>query len=216
MSEHPPRLSSPSVQGSTAMTAGWRELRSAAISATRWGWPVVPGTYLGADRHWHGRDTAMRLCPIQDTWQDTPVTDPKRAEEIWGQQPYGVLLVCGRGVDVLELPHRMRGLLCALAPGGPVVPVAATGAPPRFLVFTATGPGTLAGDLTLAKVRLHGAGAWVALPPTTVGFLFPQRWWTAPPEHGRTRLRPAQPVQDVLVDALLASGLGTGTDDDEE
>jgi hypothetical protein len=198
---------------SPAMTVAWIELRSAALNAVGWGWAVTPGTYLGADRHWHGRDNAQGLCPIQDTWRDTPLTTPERAEEIWSQHPYSVLLVCGLGVDVLELPHRMRELLPALPDG---VPIASTGAPRRWLVFTATGLPTLSPDLDVAGVRCHGAGAWVALPPTTVQFLTPQRWWTgAPRERGITVLPAAEQVQQVLVEALLASGIGTGPDDDE-
>ena len=72
--------------GRTGMTVAWRELRRAAVSAARRGWPVVPGTYLGADRHWHGRDTARRLCPISDIWQNAPVIDPDHAEEIWTRE----------------------------------------------------------------------------------------------------------------------------------
>lgn len=29
----------------STMTLEWLELRNAAVSATRWGWPVVPGTF---------------------------------------------------------------------------------------------------------------------------------------------------------------------------
>lgn len=210
MSEHLPTVSP------TTMTVGWRQLRSAALSALRWGWPITPGAHLGPDRRWHGCQDARWLCPIQDNWQHTPLTTAEQVEQIWSQAPYGVLLVCGQGVDVLELPHRMWGLLSALAPGDPVVPIAETGVPPRFLVFTASGPGTLWGDLALTRVRLHAAGAWVALPPTHVHFLTPQRWWNPPPDRESPQLRPAQQVQEVLVTALLASGLGTGTDDDED
>ena len=196
--------------GRTGMTVAWRELRRAAVSAARRGWPVVPGTYLGADRHWHGRDTARRLCPISDIWQNAPVIDPDHAEEIWTWEPYGVLLVCGRGVDVLELPHRMCELLPA--PEVPQVPVAATGPPPRWLLFTATGSGSLSCDLNLARVRLREAGAWVALPPTPVADMFTTRW-TKPPQHDTTRLPTADEVQHALFNALLRSGLGTGSDD---
>jgi hypothetical protein len=64
---------------SSTMTVGWVELRRAAVSATRRGWPVAPGTFLGSDRHWHGRDEAKALCPVEDTWRSAPVTDPDRA-----------------------------------------------------------------------------------------------------------------------------------------
>jgi Bifunctional DNA primase/polymerase, N-terminal len=197
------------------MTVAWKELRSAALSATRWGWPVVPGTFLGADRRWHGRHDAQALGPLQDTWHQAPVTDPAQAQQIWSQAPYGVLLVCGQGVSVLELPYRMIELLPALTSGGPVVPVVVAGSPARFLVFTATDSDTLLPEWILAGVRLHGAGAWMALPPTSTELALIQRWWTRPAE-GPVRLRPAQGVQQVLLAALLRSGLGIRPGDDEE
>jgi hypothetical protein len=140
------------------MTVGWMDLRSAALSAIRRGSPVTPGTFLSTDRRWHGREEARMLGPIQNSWQDTPITDPAHAQEIWSQQPYSVLLVCGRGVDVLELPHRVFGLLPA--PEVPQVPLAATPPPPAVgLLFTATGSGALSGELASVGVRLHTAGA---------------------------------------------------------
>jgi bifunctional DNA primase/polymerase-like protein len=195
------------------MTVTWTQLRWAALSATRWGWPVTPGTFLGADRRWHGRGDAQALGPVQDTWRQAPVSDPAQAEEIWSQAPYGVLLVCGQGVTVLELPSWFIGLLPALQSGEPVVPVVVTGSPPRFLVFTATDSDALLPELILAGVRLHGAGAWVALPPTSTERVLIQRWWTRPGE-GPPRLCPVTGVQRLLLAALLGSGLGIG--DDEE
>lgn len=201
------------------MTVAWRELRWAALSATRWGWPVTPGTFLGADRRWHGRGDAQALGPVQDMWRQAPVCDPARVEEIWTRAPYGVLLVCGQAVTVLELPSRFIGLLPALQPGlrsgESVVPVVVTGSPPRFLVFTATDSDVLLPELILAGVRLHGAGAWVALPPTSTELVLIQRWWTRPVE-GQPRLCPGTGVQRLLLAALLDSGLGTGQSDDDD
>jgi Bifunctional DNA primase/polymerase, N-terminal len=200
----------------TALTVGWIELRDAALNATRWGWPITPGTFLGTDRRWHGREDATGLGPISDTWRDTPITDPAHAQAIWSQQPYGVLLVCGRGVDVLELPHRVFGLLPA--PEVEQVPLAATATPPRrWLLFTATGSGALSSELAQAKVRLHTAGTWVALPPTTVEFLSPQRWLQPPPQNPSTRrLRTTDEVQHGLLTLLLRSGPSRRANDDEQ
>jgi Bifunctional DNA primase/polymerase, N-terminal len=185
------------------MTVGCRELRRAALGALGWGWPITAGTYLGADRRWQGRRDAQGLCPVSEAWQQDPLTTPEQAEEIWGQHPYGVLLVCGQGVDVLELPLRMMGQLGALTGGGPV---ALTGSPPRFLVFTSTDV-----DLLLPAVRgvrLHGAGSWVALPPTATELVLAQRWWTTPLAG-----QPLLPTQ-VVLDALHSAG--TGWPDDEQ
>lgn len=59
------------------MTVAWLDSRNAALSVTRRGWPVVPGTSLGADRHlrqvdWAGMRLGMNwgqtgpLMPISD------------------------------------------------------------------------------------------------------------------------------------------------------
>lgn len=197
----------------TTMTVDGKELRAAAVRALRWGWPVTPGTFLGAEGLWRGREGAMRLCPLEDAWQEAPVTTPERVEEVWSRQPYGVLLVCGRGVDVLELPYRMRELLGA--PELAQVPVAVTGFPPRWLLFTATGSNNLSADLDLARVRLHGAGSWVALPPTVVAPLCTARW-IEPPQHNTVGLIIAEEVQHALLQVLLRSGVGTGPGDDDD
>jgi hypothetical protein len=151
------------------------------------------------------------LSPISATWRDSPVTDPAEAYEVWCEHPYGVLLVCGRGVDVLELPQRLRGLLAF--PEVPWVPLAMTAPPVRWLLFTATGSGALSGELSQVGMRLHGVGAWVALPPTAVEFLFPQRWLEPPPPGGTGRLRTADEMQHALLTVLLTSRLTIGSGD---
>jgi hypothetical protein len=47
------------MRGAVVTTTTWLDLRDAALGATRRGWPVTPGTYLGTDRRWHGRDNAQ-------------------------------------------------------------------------------------------------------------------------------------------------------------
>ena len=195
------------------MTLGWKALRDAAASATRWGWPVMPGTFLGADQRWYGREGATRLCPIEDIWVEAPVTDRVEAYEVWSENPYGVLLVCGRGVDVLELPEELGWLLPA--PKVPQAPLAVSSPPRQWLLFTATGSGHLSGELARAGVRLHTAGAWVALPPTPVEPMSPQRW-LAPPQLSTDGLPDTEKVQHALLTALLRSGLGPGPGDDDE
>jgi Bifunctional DNA primase/polymerase, N-terminal len=197
----------------TEITLRWKALRDAAVRATRWGWPVIPGTFLGANQRWYGRDDARMLCPIEDTWVEAPVTDRVEAYEVWSEHPYGLLLVCGRGVDALELPEELGALLpdAALAQ----LPVAVRPPIPRWLLFTATGSGVLSGALAQAGVHLHTAGSWVALPPTTVEYLSPQRWLT-PPQPSTDGLRDTETVQHALLTALLRSGLGTGPGEDDE
>ncbi|MGB6163709.1 MAG: hypothetical protein WBF75_14285 [Pseudonocardiaceae bacterium] len=163
------------MKGAVVTTTTWLDLRDAALGATRRGWPVTPGTYLGTDRRWHGRDNTQTLCPIQDTWADTPITDPTQAGDTWTHAPYGVLLVCGHTVAVLDLPI--------------------TKADPET---------TLSPRLAQAGVRLYGAsgtGAWVALPPTTTGVVLVQRWFTSPAKN-QTRLPHTAWVQQILLTAL--------------
>jgi bifunctional DNA primase/polymerase-like protein len=155
----------------TGAGVAWMEVRDAAVSAVRRGWPVVPGVCRPDDLGF------SRVCPLDDTWDSAPITDPEHAEEIWtARRHVGVLLVCGRGVDALEVPFRVAEVLSAL--GLPVLgerglraPIATAPAPSRWLLFVATGSGTLWPELAAVSVRLRGIGQWVALPPTTLGGL---------------------------------------------
>jgi Bifunctional DNA primase/polymerase, N-terminal len=192
------------------MTTAWMELRNAALGAIRRGWPVTPGTYLGPEGRWCGRQGATMLGPVWECWQNTQVTDPAHCYETWSEHPYGVLLVCGRGVDVLELPPRSQALL--RAPEVPRVPIVAAVRPARWLLLTATGSRVIAGDLVVAKARLHTRGEWVALPPTTTApFLAPQHWIQPPPRRLTQRLPTADEVQAGLITALRRSRCEAGT-----
>lgn len=182
----------------------WR-LLTAAHAAIRRKWPIVPGTYLDSDYTWRGRDDTTKLCPIDDAWRTRPVTDEEEANEIWGQTPYGVLLVCGH-IIVLDLPEDMRPLLEAFQTAGPLVPVAHGGNPRRFLML-ATGSTELDSDLAHAGVRVHAEGTWVALPPTCLDVAMEQRWWTAPAPN-EARLRPAGDLHTILLASWRRSGLG--------
>jgi hypothetical protein len=65
--------------------------------------------------------------PATDTWDTAPITNPQTARQVWMAQSWAVLLVCGRGVDVLELPWTVAQLLPVLAGRGLRVPVATVG-----------------------------------------------------------------------------------------
>jgi hypothetical protein len=177
----------------------WTELQDAAVAAAKRGWAVTPGTYgLGIPDRWFGREGATELGPIEDGWAQAPITCPEQARQVWTNRPYGVLLVCGHGVDVLELPARLaRDALPALAGtalGGPVAAVH----PARWLLFVASGAGLLPKLAAWPLVALHGPGCWVPLPPTNLG---PARavWHVAPDEQ---RLPESEPVQHMIVAAL--------------
>lgn len=206
----------------TEMTVGWKALRDAATTAAGWGWPVAPGTFSGPGPGWHGRDGATGLRPIEDTWAEAPVTDPAQAYELWSEHPYSVLLVCGRGVDALEVPRRLRALLPEWVlrqqtpPQDQQVPIVVTTPPSDWLLFTATGSAGLSGALAQAGVCLRGAGSWVALPPTAVEYQCPQRW-LVPPRHGSDPWLPeSDTIQAQMLAALLRVRLTEGSGEDGE
>lgn len=103
------------IRDTRANTYG-EQLRQAAFEAVCRGWTVVPGR-VGTDA-----EGLAEMRPLIENW-DAAVREPDQAWTIWGQQPYGVLLVCGRGIDVLDVPLRVAELLPALADAGLVVPV---------------------------------------------------------------------------------------------
>ncbi len=172
-------------------------LRWAAFEAVCRGWAVVPGGF-GTDS-----DGVAEVRPLLANGDATPVTDPDHAGSIWGRQASGVLLVCGRGIDALDVPFRVSELLPALAGADLTVPVATVLAPSRWVLVVATGSGTLRDDLAAASVCLRGKGQWVALPPTAVGGHPPLRWRVPPLDDG-TSSAPAiaDEVQRVLAEAL--------------
>ncbi|MFN2495724.1 MAG: bifunctional DNA primase/polymerase, partial [Pseudonocardiaceae bacterium] len=124
------------------------------------GWPIVPGTHPHRGR-WYGRPGAAELGPIADDWPDAAITDPELALTVWTGRPYGVLLVCGQGVDVLELPAPTASTLRTVSRDGVGVPIAVVFPPPCWLVFVTSGA-PLRPDLAALDVTLRGAGDWVA------------------------------------------------------
>lgn len=149
--------------GDAATGVPWTLVRDAAVGAVRRGWPVAPGVY---------RMDALgfpELVPLEDTGDLTPIADPEHAQEIWTRlRPPGVLLVCGQGIDALEVPPWVSERLPALAEHGLRVPIATTVAPYRWLLLVATGSRRLRPELAAAAVLLHSTGEWAALPPTTL------------------------------------------------
>ncbi|MBV9143811.1 MAG: bifunctional DNA primase/polymerase [Pseudonocardiales bacterium] len=180
--------------GGAATGVPWTVVRDAAVGAVRRGWPVVPGVY---------RMDALgfpELVPLENTGDLTPITDSEHAQEIWTRlRPPGVLLVCGKGIDALEVPPWASERLPALAEHGLRVPIATTVAPYRWLLLVATGSRRLRPELAAAAVLLHSTGEWAALPPTTLPGNPPLRWTQPPAENRTLRLPKADEVQRILV-----------------
>lgn len=190
--------------GSIARTSppgvAWTEIRDAAVDAVSRGWPVVPATFRSGDGRWYGRAGATELAPVADDWESARVTDVDQALDIWTRKPFGVLVVCGYGVDVLELPPEVAELLPALADRALIAPTAAVMPPPRWLLYVATVPGQiLLPSLAMAGVVLRRRGDWVALPPTNLGHA--RARWRVEPADGQV-LPDAAEVQHVLADQL--------------
>ncbi|HWR48741.1 MAG TPA: hypothetical protein VN327_14185 [Pseudonocardiaceae bacterium] len=61
----------------TGAGVAWTQVRDAAVSAVRRGWPVVPGTCRPDEMGF------PEVGPVDDTWDLAPVTDPEHAEETW-------------------------------------------------------------------------------------------------------------------------------------
>lgn len=176
----------------------WTEIREAAVECARHGWPVVPGTYqLAEHAAWLGKRDAAGLEPIAESWRMATTTDPATALEKWTQRPYSVLLACG-AVEVLEVPaghgERARPVLAERRLLGPVAVT-----PSRtWLLFVAHG-GTLMSELA-ERARLHEAGGWVPLPPTTCGGI-PYRWRVSPGDAS-WRLPSSAAVQRLLIESF--------------
>jgi hypothetical protein len=192
------------------MIAGSRDglagtgLRDAAVAAVSRGWPVVPGTYpVGAGERWYGRVGATGLGPLEDAWEISPLIEWNQAHAVWAHYPYGVLLVCGQGVDVLELPTRLaEAALATLDVLGLTGPIAVL-PPARWLVFAASGSGPLPRLAAWPSVVYRGPGCWAPLPPTDLGHA-PARWHVAP-EPG-VSLPPSQELQHAVIDTLEGGG----------
>ncbi|MGH3800250.1 MAG: bifunctional DNA primase/polymerase [Pseudonocardiaceae bacterium] len=177
----------------------WRELQTAAFNAVCRGWPVVPGT---ASAHWCG---FVQVSPVAQNWREVAITEPDQVWSKWNERPYEVLMVCGQGVDVLEVPAEIAELLPVLAGRQMAVPVATVLPPARWLLFVATGTGQLLPELQERHVRLRGDNQWVALPPTILVNYAPVRWAVPPVEAVEQcpiALPGAEDVQRALVAAL--------------
>lgn len=184
------------VAGVTRVDTYRERLRAAAFEAVCRGWPVARGVD-GTDA-----EGFAEVRPVVRDGEVALVRDLDQAWRVWERWPSGVLLVCGRGVDALEVPFRVMELLPVLVSAGLVVPVATALAPSRWVLVVTTGSGILRDDLVAASVRLRGIGRWVALPPTTPAGQPPLRWRTPPTEDLDTVLPSADEVARVLAEAL--------------
>jgi len=178
-------------------------LRRAALTYARQGWPVTPGAYLSGARFSCGRPGCpiMNCHPATESWPDDASTDPVRVAGWWRHRPYAVLLATGHAFDVLEVPATLG--LRALRPGRPdpetLGPVAAT-ATGRWMFLVRPDQAVRPELAHRVDIVRHGHGSWIPAAPTRAPE-GPVRWAVSP-EETRWRLPAAEPVQQMLVDAL--------------
>lgn len=184
----------------------WTAIRDAAVVAATRGWPVVPGTHTrGVSGRWYGRERSSGLCPVDDNWREQGITEWSEAHAVWTRRPYGVLLVCGRGVDALELPTRLaQDVFPALGEAGLAGPIVALH-PARWVLLLASGPGLVPKLGAWPSVTYRGPGHWVPLPPSDLGHTR-ARWHVRPPTDEPLTLPPSTAVQAAVIDALGGGG----------
>ncbi len=180
------------------------ELRSAAMALAGHGWPVLRGTYPDGVR-WHGRDDAVGLRPVDDHWSVAWTLSRAEVARWWANEPFGVLVACGHGVDCIELPgsagHRMLGPLreAGLHPPAMVTPVG------TVVLFVRTHTGVRP---VLTSVSLRSAGSWVAVPPTS-GY----RWLAgSTPAAVQWQLPELRPVYEVIAANVRAVITNSGNE----
>lgn len=183
-------------------TGGWRgafriELRVEAIGFASRGWSVMPGTYP-VDSHWAGRDgdEPTGPVPVHDDWQKRLSVPPEQVAAWWSSAPYSLLVATGSAIDAIEVPTELgRRATSALRELGVPVPIVAT--PDQRWYFLTSSGSRLCPELADApEIRLHGAGSWVPMPPTT--FQHGLAHWRVKPEVCGWRLPLSGLVQDAL------------------
>lgn len=172
-------------------------LRRAAVRYAGRGWPVVPGAVLVGERYVCGPLCRTVAChPALSGWDRLASTTKSTVEDWWRADAFSVLLATGLAFDVLELAAWPGDRRLDASWPGPVLR-----APTGGVMFLLRTGGQLCSELAgRADVVLHGAGSWIAVPPTRTpaGRL---RWVVAPPECG-WHLPDPEPLQHRLLTPL--------------
>ncbi|WP_170323567.1 bifunctional DNA primase/polymerase [Cryptosporangium phraense] len=196
-----------------------RTLASLAEAAREYltaGWPIVPGAYWSPQTCTYrcGRPACDNGSPhAVDTIADgrcrqrtqPPTIGLEQVEGWWSNRGYNLMMPTGASATVIEGPAGLIDDLDAhLTAVGSPPPVSALPTGERQL-FSAPIP--VDDELWLAAavggVTLHGAGAWVNLPPSVVSA--GKVVWVRPPAMTRWRLPEAPAVRTALL-AVLAPG----------
>lgn len=195
---------------------GWRsafriELRVQAIGFAARGWPVLPGTFP-LDAHWTGGDDLEDggPKPVFRDWSERAAMTSDDVASLWNDQPYSLLVATGTAVEAVEADAELgRKAASALRSLGVPAPIVST--PEGRWFFLTSGGGVLYGELAdTGRIRLHGAGSWVPMPPTT--FHRGVAHWRVHPDVCGWHLPSSELVQDAF---CLGGGLGESPDHED-
>lgn len=181
--------------------------RKAARLAVRRGWPVTPATFPdptsppvtdGAACTWQGFPGAACLQPVLPTWWRRPLWTPAAIDSCWSTVPYGVLLVCGHGIDALELPastlDRITDVIPEIVRSYPVIAL-----PQGRRIILTSGTNPRLHDELPEGCRWRAGAGWVPLPPTLTS---PSASviWKNPPDERLALPEPADLLQAIVED----------------
>lgn len=203
------------------------ELRVQAIGLASRGWPVLPGTFPTGSG-WSGRtgsaeggtggtgteEAGTGPTPVQPDWSQRAGLTPDDVSSWWAQQPYSLLVATGSVLDAVEVDAVLgRHVAAAMRWEGFPVPIVA--APNGRWFFLTESGSELSPELAdSGRVRLHGSGSWLALPPSPC-VLSPGdavnggsgvMHWRVKPEVCGWRLPTAEYVHNVLWASIEAHG----------
>ncbi|WP_329072618.1 hypothetical protein [Amycolatopsis sp. NBC_01480] len=150
----------------------WQAAHNAALR----GWPITPATHpeLDTGGRWMGHPHAVGLTPLSPAWWREPVWTVAEVDAWWQQAPYGVLLVCGYGIDAMEIPETVFAAQTARLLG-PVV--AASG---RRIVLTSPVDREQHATPLPPGCRWITGASWIPLPPARITSRVSAAWKQPP------------------------------------
>ncbi|MGH3991355.1 MAG: hypothetical protein ACRDSN_02695 [Pseudonocardiaceae bacterium] len=156
-------------------------LRAAAVRYSTQGWPIVP------------------TCPVTGRLVCTrPPDGPETAHEWWSDKPYGIACLTGTQFDALQVPQWLGQ---RVLPGMPHLAAVIEVRRPLdcdwYFLITPGSPTITELPRLTTGVRHHGAGHWIALPPTENAL------WVS--RQADLRLPHSLTVQWAVVRAAIAS-----------
>lgn len=140
------------------------EVREAAVSYVRHGWPVRPAPLTST--------AVSGFC-------DDQITDAEEALEVWTRAPYPILLPCGSFVEAIEVPGLVsRNAIHSLRIAGLLGPIIAAPYGTDYLLASAGQRRSDLDDSDLVGRQLT-LGERLVLPPTAIDAPL-HRWRISP------------------------------------